>query len=59
MRELERERGEHVPAIALTAYARIEDRVKALSSGFQMHVPKPVDPTELLTVIANVCGRSG
>ena len=46
--------GAHVPAIALTAYARVEDRLKILSSGFQMHVPKPVDPVELVTVIASV-----
>jgi signal transduction histidine kinase/ActR/RegA family two-component response regulator len=54
IRDREREHGGHVPAIALTAYARIEDRLKILSSGFQMHVPKPVDPVELVTVIASV-----
>jgi CheY-like chemotaxis protein len=43
-----------VPAVALTAYARAEDRIRALSAGFQMHVPKPVEPTELLTVIATL-----
>lgn len=43
-----------IPAIALTAYARVEDRMKALSSGFQMHVPKPVEPAELATVIASL-----
>lgn len=59
LRALERERGAHVPAIALTAYARVEDRLKILSSGFQTHLPKPVDPAELVMVIANVCGRSG
>jgi CheY-like chemotaxis protein len=54
IRGRERELGGHVPAIALTAYARVEDRLKILSSGFQMHVPKPVDPVELVTVIASV-----
>jgi len=54
IRGREREHGGHVPAIALTAYARVEDRLKILSSGFQMHVPKPVDPVELVTVIASV-----
>jgi signal transduction histidine kinase/CheY-like chemotaxis protein len=54
IRGREREYGGHVPAIALTAYARVEDRLKILSSGFQMHVPKPVDPLELVTVIASV-----
>lgn len=43
-----------VPAIALTAYARVEDRMKALSSGFQMHVPKPVEPAELAAVVASL-----
>ena len=43
-----------VPAIALTAYTRPEDRVRALNAGFQMHVPKPVDPTELVVTIASL-----
>jgi signal transduction histidine kinase/ActR/RegA family two-component response regulator len=42
------------PAIALTAYARVEDRMKALSKGFQMHVAKPVEPVELLAVVSSV-----
>jgi signal transduction histidine kinase/ActR/RegA family two-component response regulator len=41
-------------AVALTAYARVEDRVRILNAGFQMHVAKPVDPTELVAVIASV-----
>jgi PAS domain S-box-containing protein len=43
--------GGGVPAVALTAYARFEDRMKALSAGFQMHVAKPVEPAELVLVI--------
>lgn len=43
-----------VPAIALTAYTRIEDRVQALNAGFQLHVPKPVDPTELVATVASL-----
>lgn len=43
-----------VPAVALTAYARVEDRMKALAAGFQMHVPKPVEPAELAAVIASL-----
>lgn len=43
-----------VPAIALTAYTRTEDRVQALNAGFQLHVPKPVDPTELVATIASL-----
>ncbi|MEI2582040.1 hybrid sensor histidine kinase/response regulator [Scytonema sp. PRP1] len=45
------------PAVALTAYARAEDRTQALNAGFQLHVPKPVNPTELATVVANLAGR--
>ena len=48
------ERGGEIPAVALTAYARVEDRVKILTAGFQMHVTKPVDPTELAAVVASV-----
>jgi PAS domain S-box-containing protein len=57
IRELPPERGGEIPAAALTAYARAEDRVRALRSGFQMHVPKPVEPAELITVVANLAGR--
>ena len=48
------ERGGNIPAVALTAYARVEDRVRALTAGFQMYVPKPVDPNELVAVVANL-----
>jgi len=48
-----------LPAIALTAYARIEDRLRVLSAGFQMHVPKPVEPLELITIVANVAEQRG
>jgi PAS domain S-box-containing protein len=52
------ERGGRVPAVALTAYARAEDRMKAILAGFQMHVPKPVEGAELLTMIASLAGRT-
>jgi PAS domain S-box-containing protein len=58
VRALPPESGGKVPAIALTAYARVEDRLKALRAGFQMHVPKPVELAELLTVVASVAGRN-
>lgn len=45
------------PAIALTAYARAEDRTRALLAGFNMHVSKPIEPAELLAAIAGVSGR--
>jgi PAS domain S-box-containing protein len=51
------EAGGAVPAVALTAYARSEDRIRAMRSGFQMHVVKPVDPAELITVVASLAGR--
>ena len=41
-----------MPAAALTAYARSEDRMKSLQSGFQMHLAKPVDPAELIVAVA-------
>lgn len=47
-----------IPAVALTAYASTEDRIHILSAGFQMHISKPVEPQELITIIANVAGRS-
>jgi len=42
----------NTPAIALTAYARSQDRVRALESGFQSHIAKPADPAELVAAIA-------
>jgi CheY-like chemotaxis protein len=45
-----------LPAVALTALTRIEDRMKALSAGYQMHVAKPIEPAELLTVVASLAG---
>jgi PAS domain S-box-containing protein len=46
-----------IPAIALTAFARSQDRLKALSAGYQMHVPKPIEPLELITVVASLTHR--
>jgi signal transduction histidine kinase/CheY-like chemotaxis protein len=56
IRAQEKARGgdEQIPAIALTAYVRVEDRVRALSAGFNMFVPKPVDPNELITAILSL-----
>ncbi|MDF2692256.1 MAG: rpfC [Labilithrix sp.] len=54
LRALPASRGGKTPAVALTAYARIEDRTKALIAGFNMHVPKPVEPTELLAVLTSL-----
>ena len=50
--------GKRLPAIALTAFARTEDRLQALASGYNMHVPKPVEPAELLLVIASLVNQN-
>jgi PAS domain S-box-containing protein len=52
IRLLDEDRGGQVPAIALTAYARAEDRAKAIAAGYTLHVAKPVEPSELLTLVA-------
>jgi PAS domain S-box-containing protein len=49
----------HIPAAALTAYARSDDRVKALRAGFQIHLAKPIDPAELITSVAALARRFG
>ncbi|MDP9151929.1 MAG: ATP-binding protein [Myxococcota bacterium] len=54
LRALPPNQGGRTPAVALTAYARMEDRTKALVAGFNMHVPKPVEPIELLAVLASL-----
>ena len=50
-------RGGNVPAAALTAYARAEDRLRALESGYQTHLAKPIDPSELIATVARLAGR--
>jgi signal transduction histidine kinase len=57
VRALGLDRGRQLPAVALTAYARPEDRARALAVGFQVHVPKPVEPAELVEVVARLAGR--
>jgi PAS domain S-box-containing protein len=59
LRALTPKQGGVIPAIALTAYARVEDRLKALRSGYQMHVPKPVELAELITVVDSLVKRPG
>jgi signal transduction histidine kinase/ActR/RegA family two-component response regulator len=48
----------HLPAVALTAFARAEDRTRALREGFTLHIAKPVEPLELVAAVASVCGRA-
>lgn len=50
------EAGGRIKAVALTAYGRSEDRLKALSAGFQVHVGKPVEPSQLVRIVASVGG---
>ena len=59
VRELDPERGGAVPAVALTANARAEDRSHALAAGFQVHVSKPIDPGELTRTIADMIAVKG
>jgi signal transduction histidine kinase/ActR/RegA family two-component response regulator len=54
IRQDEAEHGGFLPAVALTGYARAEDRARILAAGFQVHVPKPVDPVELTAAIATI-----
>ena len=58
VRALPREAGGQTPALALTAYARTEDRVRALSAGYQVHLSKPVDRAELAAVVARLAERT-
>ena len=59
VRALAAERGGNLPAIALTAYARSEDRTRSILAGYQMHVAKPVEPSELIATVASLAGRAG
>nr|MDP9122708.1 response regulator [Acidobacteriota bacterium] len=58
VRERQAARGGEVPALALTAYARSEDRLRAIRAGFQAHLAKPIDLAELVAVIAGLTGRA-
>lgn len=51
------QQGGSVPAAALTAHARTEDRLRALRAGFQLHLAKPVQPAELVTVVSSLVAR--
>lgn len=58
VREMEAEQeAKATPALALTAYAKAEDRVRALAGGYQVHLSKPVEPAEFALVVANLIGR--
>ncbi|WP_395736831.1 ATP-binding protein [Prosthecobacter sp.] len=57
IRQLPASKGGNIPAIALTAYTRTEDRIKAIAAGFQMHIAKPADAVELMTMVASLAGK--
>jgi CheY-like chemotaxis protein len=57
VRKMDPDRGGNIPAIALTAYSRVEDRIRALVAGFQIHIAKPFEPVELLTVVESIVNR--
>ena len=57
LRERAAARGGDTPAVALTAYGRMQDRHRAIAAGYDMHVPKPVDPGELTAIIAGISDR--
>jgi PAS domain S-box-containing protein len=56
IRTIREDRGCRIPAVALTAMARVEDRMRALTAGYQMHVAKPVEPIELITIVTSIVG---
>ncbi|WP_218032865.1 PAS domain S-box protein [Brevifollis gellanilyticus] len=58
IRALPEDKGRSVPAIALSAYTRTEDRIKAINAGFQMHLSKPADSLELLTMVSSLVERA-
>jgi signal transduction histidine kinase/ActR/RegA family two-component response regulator len=57
IRKIDAARGREIPALALTAYGRVDDKIKIIEAGFQAHVIKPVDASELAAVIASLAGR--
>ena len=57
-RTLDHANAERMPAIALTAFARSEDRTRALNAGYSVHLSKPIDPAELLATVASVARRN-
>ena len=62
MRDLRRigaVKGGNTPAIALTAFARSEDRTRAMVAGYQIHISKPIEPQELIATVASLAGRTG
>jgi PAS domain S-box-containing protein len=59
IRKLELGKDKRIPAVALTAYARVQDRMQAIVAGYSTHIAKPVDANELVTIVASLAGRLG
>ncbi|HYW72703.1 MAG TPA: response regulator, partial [Pyrinomonadaceae bacterium] len=59
LRKLRSKRAKEIPAVALSAYASDEDRAISLAKGFQMHLPKPIEPESLIISVATAVGRDG
>ena len=59
LRKQESGRDARLPAVALTAYARVQDRMRAILAGYSTHIAKPVEANELITVVASLAGRLG
>jgi CheY-like chemotaxis protein len=59
VRALPTDRGGKTPAAVLTAYVGAKDQQRTMRAGFQNHVPKPVEPQELVAVVANLAGHTG
>jgi CheY-like chemotaxis protein len=58
VRERDARVGTRTPSLALTAYAREDDRVRSLDAGFDEHLAKPFEPSELLAAVARLAGRA-
>lgn len=59
IRQLQGNKNQSIPAVALTAYARVQDRMRAILAGYSTHIAKPVEANELVTVVAGLAGRLG
>jgi CheY-like chemotaxis protein len=59
IRERDATSGRKTPAVALTAFARSEDRTRAMMAGYQVHISKPIEPQELLATVGSLAGRTG
>jgi CheY-like chemotaxis protein len=59
LRQIAQDIGKKFPAVALTAFARSEDRTRAMMAGYQVHIAKPIEPQELLATVGSLAGRTG